>query len=54
MRVVAEGGGGKIASWSRDTTDPDLLGKKAGDSVEIDGITAYLRCMRKVGRLRGK
>ena len=53
-RLVAEGGGRKSASGSRDTTAPDLLGQESGNSGGMGGLTAYLQGMRKGDGLRGR
>ena len=41
-RFVAEGGGVKSVSGSRDTTAPDLLGQEAGDSDIMGSLIAYI------------
>ena len=46
-RFVAEGGGRKSTSGSRDTTAPYLLGQEAGDSGRMGGLTAYIQCMHE-------
>ena len=49
---VAEGGGVKSTSWSGYTTTPYLLGKEVGDSGGMGGLTANIRCMRKIDGLQ--
>ena len=53
LSSVAEGGGGKITSRSRDITTPDLLGQKTGNSGGMGVPTAHFRHMYEGYGLRG-
>ena len=53
-RFVLEGCGKQSTSGSGDTTNPDLLGKEAGDIGGMGSPTSHIWCMREGGGLRGR
>ena len=51
---MGEGGGGKSASGSGETTAPNLCGQEAGKIGRMCSLTAYLRGMYEGDGLRGR